>query len=513
MTRRNPRENNSKARVKRQRYKNYTPLIFLLVGIIFVIVIVLILTDFGKGSPRDTVSAFEDIIEPVKKEVIRDNVYIEGLNVGGMTKEEALEAVVLQVPSITEGELVNVKSSDGRYSYSFSYEDLGAVYDIKSAVDNAFNYGRDISDNISTQEQRFKVFTYDEEMLANKVREIGQEVDVRPVNASAIRSNGMFVVSPASSGQEVEESDVIADIKKLLDNCEFGKEVIFDIKEKLPEVVEEDFDKVSDIIGSFKSPYKGGDQNRITNLRNACDKLNDVVIYPGEVFSTNDRFNPCTYENGWRNAATIVNGKIEDSIGGGMCQVSSALYDAVLYAELEIVERHNHSLKVAYSDYAFDATLAGDYKDFKFKNNTDYPIYMESYLSNSNVVVNIYGYEVHSPNRKVVFKNKFINSTEPEAPLIKYDDTLPEGTEKTETTALKGQKYELYKYVYENGVLIDTVFINKSIYKPRRAEIVKGTKTVEETTEAVTEAASDVTTTEVLTEEAPVEVITEEIIQ
>ena len=84
-----------------------------------------------------------------------------------------------------------------------------------------------------------------------------------------------------------------------------------------------------------------------------------------------------------------------------MCQVSSALYDAVLYAELEVTERHNHSMKVGYSPYAFDATLAGDYKDFKFKNNTNKAVYIESYLTSSNVVVNLYGEEIHPAGRTI----------------------------------------------------------------------------------------------------------------
>jgi vancomycin resistance protein YoaR len=161
-----------------------------------------------------------------------------------------------------------------------------------------------------------------------------------------------------------------------------------------------------------------------------------------------------------------------------------------LEAELEIVERFNHSMKVGYADYAFDATLAGDYKDLKFKNNTGYPLYIEGYCTSSNVVVKIYGYEVHDSGRKIVFKNKYIKSTEPDEPKITYDDTKPEGYEEYTQTALQGQTYELYKYVYENGELVDTVKINTSTYSPRRAEITKGTKKPEVVTEQVSDTAS-----------------------
>ena len=156
-----------------------------------------------------------------------------------------------------------------------------------------------------------------------------------------------------------------------------------------------------------------------------------------------------------------------------------------------MVERFNHSLKVGYADYAFDATLAGDYKDLKFKNSTGYPMYIESYLTSSNVVVKLYGYEQHDAGRKLEFKNKLVKTTPPGEPKVTEDNTKPEGYEEYEVTALDGKTYELYKYVYENGTLTDTVKINTSTYLPRRAEIIKGTKKEEAETESTTAGQAD----------------------
>jgi vancomycin resistance protein YoaR len=199
-------------------------------------------------------------------------------------------------------------------------------------------------------------------------------------------------------------------------------------------------------------------------------------LYPDEEFSTNEHFLPFTEKNGWREAGTIVQGKIEDSIGGGMCQVSTALYDALLEAEVQITERYNHSLKVNYSEYGMDAALAGDYKDLCFKNDTGAPLYIEAYVTRSNVVINIYGKEIHDAGRRIEFESKLIDTIEPGDPIITYDSTLPEGTENITTYALKGRVYELYKKIYENGELKDTVKINTSNYLSRREEKTVGTK-------------------------------------
>lgn len=467
------RTTNSRKRQNKSSGNNNIILYIAIGGVLLALAVVwVIVAQDSKSVALDDVE--EVVKEVVKEATVAEGVSIENITVGGMTKAEVIEAVGT-IDTSCSGNIVSIKSNDEKYKYTYTYQDFGAAYDMDKAIEAAF--AENAKGNISA-------FSYDRDKIAEKLRAVGQEVDIKPIDAKAERRNGVFVTTTsASKGQEIEESAVVEDIVKLMDNREFDKEVVFEVSVKEPKVIESDFNAINNIIGSFKSPYKNGDENRIGNLRNACAKLDGTVVAPGEVFSTNASFNPCTIENGWFMAGTIVNGKVEDSIGGGMCQVSSALYDAVLYAELEVVERFNHSMKVGYSDYAFDATLAGDYKDFKFRNNTDYPVYIESSLSNNNVVVKLYGYEIHSPSRTLKFENKFIGETQPGEPIVTYDDTMLEGTEKITLTALVGKKYELYKYVYENGQLIDTVKINTSTYLPRRQEITKGSKKAEASTE------------------------------
>jgi vancomycin resistance protein YoaR len=419
------------------------------------------------------------------KEIYFNNISIDGVDVGGLTKVEARTKLSSEIKMPENSVVAVVSSEDGKFSQTYSEDDFSLSFDMEGAIESAYNYGRGGTDEenvaalrlLESTPQNFEVMSYDATKLQTIADDISAKLSVEPVNASVSKSSSGFTVTPHTTGYSVDTEQIVSELQDVIDNRRFGEDVKFTITQLDPKYTEDDFKYIDNVIGTCYSSYSGGDDNRIANLKNACSKIDGVVLYPDEVFSTNDHFNPCTYENGWRDAGTIVQGKIENSIGGGMCQVSSALYDAVLEAELEVTERYNHSLKVGYSDWAFDATLAGDYKDLKFKNNTGYPMFIESYLSSSQVVVKLYGYEVHDAGHTVKYKNKFIKTTEPDEPKITYDDTKYEDEEECVVTAINGQTYELYKYVYENGVQQgDPIKVNTSVYVPRRAEYVKGTK-------------------------------------
>lgn len=439
------------------------------------------------------------IDKQTKKELYLPNISVDGVAIGGMEKSAAQNKLRSEIKLPESNVSVVIADEDNRYTKSFTMEDLGIYFDLDGAVDSAYSFGRTGTDrekvdafkSLENTTKNFDVMFYDEEKIKAVVDGIASGINVEPVDAAVKKSGGAFEVTQSVVGYSMDSTALYQAVLDTVKKRGFGSTVSFKITQTNPKYTEDDFKYIDNEIGSCYSSYKKGDENRIQNLKNGCEKIDGTVLYPDEVFSTNDHFNPCTYENGWRNAGTIVNGKVEDSIGGGMCQVSSALYQAVLEAELEVVERFNHSMKVGYADYAFDATLAGDYKDLKFKNNTGYPMYIEGILTGSNVVVRLYGYEVHNPSHRVEFKNKFIKTTPPDEPKITEDNTKPEGYEQYEVKPLDGKKYELYKYVYENGTLIDTVKINTSTYLPRRGEMIKGTKKAEQTTEATTIALQD----------------------
>ncbi len=426
------------------------------------------------------------------KEMYFPNIFVDGIEIGGLTREEAQSKLNSAIKLPESDVAVTIKGEGEKYTQAYTMEDFGIYFDLEGAISSAYSFGRTGTEgeriasfkSLENTPQDFQVMYYSEEKIRDIVDGIARGINIEAVDSAVKKTENGFEITPSTVGYTMNAEELYQRVLETVKNRNFGVTVDFAITQNNPKYTEEDFKYIDNEIGSCYSSYKRGDENRITNLRNGCEKINGTVLYPDEVFSTNEKFNPCTYENGWRSAGTIINGKIEDSIGGGMCQVSSALYQAILEAELEVVERFNHSLKVGYADYAFDATLAGDYKDLKFKNNTGYPMYIESYLTSSNVVVKLYGYEVHNAGRRLEFKNELIKTTPPEADIITEDNTKPEGYEEYTLKPLDGRTYNLYKYVYENGSLIDTVLVNKSVYLPRRGELVKGTKKTDEQTES-----------------------------
>lgn len=148
---------------------------------------------------------------------------------------------------------------------------------------------------------------------------------------------------------------------------------------------------------------------------------------PGEVLSGYECLQPFTTSNGYKTAAAYENGKVVDSIGGGVCQIATTLYGASLEAEVEIVQRQNHSMIVTYVEPSMDAAIAGTYKDIKIKNNYSTPIYVEAYTSGKKLTFTLYGKETRPEGRKVEYISETIGTTSPGEPQLIVDNTLAPG--------------------------------------------------------------------------------------
>lgn len=217
-----------------------------------------------------------------------------------------------------------------------------------------------------------------------------------------------------------------------------------------------------DVLGQGSSNYNAGQTGRTTNVRLASTACNEVILNPGEVFSFNDTVGPRTYERGFKDATIYVGNETEEGVGGGICQVSSTIYYATLRADLEIVERKCHSRMVTYVPLGEDATVAWGYIDYRFKNNTEYPIKLEVTSGNSKVSVKIIGTQT-TANKEVKISTKTLSHTPFETQRV-IDSTLPVGTEKVDSNGYTGYKTESYRVVYINGVEVSRTFENSSTY-------------------------------------------------
>ncbi|WP_317366799.1 VanW family protein [uncultured Tyzzerella sp.] len=461
---------------------------------------------------------------------IYNNIFIQGLDMSNMSKEDAN----ILLKDITLDEKITLSYKDK--NYTFNKSDFGVTLNTEQALEEAYNIGR-----TGSEKERLKKIKHlqqnvekvvinknlNEDISKEKLKEISKDINIAAKNATLKKSNDTFVVIEGNNGLEVDFEKTYKDLSQQL-LTEGDSNVDITVIETEPKYKAQDLNKIQDKLGSFSTKYsnKGGkDNNRIINMKVASERINGTILYPGEVFSTNNKFGSTTKANGYKPAPTILNGKFIDEYGGGVCQVSSTLYNAILYSELDIVERQNHSLKVGYLDYGFDATLAGDYIDLKFKNSTNYPIYIESYVTDNEVVCNVYGYDERDDNRELKFENVLVDVVEEGPKIVKETNELPEGEEKVEVNPLKGYKYKLYKLIYIDGKLQEKVLVNNSYYKPRAEEVLVGTKKVKEASkiegetiskqEATSEIIKDekVETTTAQIKEENVEVTTEEIIK
>lgn len=347
-------------------------------------------------------------------------------------------------------------------------------------------------------------FTYDEELLQKMINEISLEIPGMAINSSYIIDGDNLIIKNGTEGLKIQESTFTKDLIKAFssDTKEFEikteqcnrkeidiekiykevykkpinayyttnpheihkeetgvdfaitlqeaknilsenkEEYIIPLKKIQPQIKVSDLDADAfpDLLSTFTTKYGTGDANRNINIALAAKSINSVVLMPGETFSYNDLIGECSTKTGYKAATIYMNGELSTGIGGGICQVSTTLYNTVLRANLEIVERRNHSLGVTYVPSGQDAMVSIGTQDFKFKNNREYPIKVVAYVGTGSVTCQIYGLK---------------QDTEYEVKL--YSRTIS----KTD----KKYKVETYKILCLNGAEVSRTWLSTDTYK------------------------------------------------
>lgn len=418
--------------------------------------------------------------EAKEEAVIQDKVYLDEVDVSGMTKEEA-EAALRDYAAALGQKTLTLQAAE--HEVPVKLEDLGLQCANPRVVDEALSIGRS-GDIIKRFKEKKELessgktleltWTVDKSKVSQVIEERCVKFDVEAVDAGLSRSNGSFTVTPGSTGVKLNvegSKTAVLDFMEQGWNKEDGVvELPAQIEE--PKGTEEEMRKVKDVLGTFSTSLDASNANRVQNVTNGARLLNGTVLYPGEVLSVRDMTSPYTTENGYEAAGTYVNGRVVDGVGGGVCQVSTTLYNAVLRAELEVVERAPHSMTVTYVDPSADAAIAGTYKDFKFQNSTNAPIYIEAGVSNKQVTFTLYGEESRPAGRKVDFTSMTLSTQETGLQIIADGGQgigyyLVDGGH-------RGVVAELYKHVYENGVEVSRERVNKSTYSMSPRLIVVG---------------------------------------
>lgn len=426
-----------------------------------------------------------------KDNTICKGVFIDEVDVSSMTKTEAEAAVEDFVNGLRSKGIAIMVNDNVIYT---TLGDMGYTYDATDSIDQALSLGK--SGNLIKRYKDLKdieqgsvtyplTFSFDESKIRDLVTVDLSAYNVAPVNATVTRDNGQFVYTDHVVGSKVNIDKTTQVIADAITNWN-RQDILVDavLEEDMPKYTRENVEQCNAVIGTYTTEYRDSAAGRAANLANGARLINNAVLYPGDTFSAYEYLTPFTAENGYSVAGAYLQGKVIDSVGGGACQVTTTLYNAVLFSELDVVERQSHSMTISYVDLSRDAAIAGTYKDFKFANNTDAPILIEASTVDRKITFKIWGHETRDTSkRKVEFVSVKKSETAPPADVVTKDPTQPTTYRQVTQSAHTGYRAELYKVVYEDGIEVSRTLINKSSYSASPRYITIGTKEEEKATD------------------------------
>lgn len=391
--------------------------------------------------------------------LILDNIYLENVSIGGLNTEDALALVEKRIDEITGYQILMHMDDE---TVGVTAKELGVAGKNMDTIYYASKIGQ--SGNLLKRYKACK--DLEEEALQLPIQYQVDEYKVReaidkyciPLNRSAVNyglergENGFNIIVGQTGITLKTEEAVTAIMTYLTDVWRDGPGNIYlPVQVENPKGSREELALVKDRLGSGSTDYSNSSAERAANIKNATAMLNGTLVYPGDSFSFTSFVTPFTEENGYYMAPSYESGEVVETYGGGICQVSTTLYLAVLRAELEVTERHNHSMQVSYVKVAMDAAIAeSSGKDFVFVNNYDTPIYIEGYAADGQVSFAIYGNDTRPEGREVTFENEILETYEPTNELT-ADPEMDYGSITQTQWSHTGYKAVLYKIIRENG--------------------------------------------------------------
>ena len=458
---------------------------------------------------------------------------VYGVNVGGMSRDEAKAAVEERL--VRDPLIVNLQLSDGTNLYPASGEGIDTLLastkvaqeeeedddavdpamkaaeaaadtepepettdptdaesigirlniDVDKAVTEAFSLMRDMNvpyDTFMLQVQQIAsgkdvapVPGYDIDSVNRFIEYLSEFLDTPAVNSSITMKDNQIVYTLEAIGQGIDREALVETI--LNTDPLSGKTISIPIHDLEPTITQEMLQSKFVLRGSYTTSFSDSTKNRKYNIRFGAEKINGIILKPGDVFSANDTLGTRTRKNGWKNAGAYESGEVVQQAGGGVCQLSSTLYNAALYADMEIVERRNHSMPVHYVDRGRDATInsVGNIIDFKFRNNTSSDVIIMAYTDGNILHMEIYGvpFETDEYDR-IEIRTKQRGSVSIKT-VYEYDDSKPASYSKTITKGSKGYTVQTYKDYYLGQTLVKTDDLGISKYTMFPKKVLVGT--------------------------------------
>ncbi|WP_035289464.1 VanW family protein [Clostridium sp. KNHs214] len=416
--------------------------------------------------------------------VIYPGVSIENIDVSGKTKEQAITLINEKYGDKVLKKNILIKAPNKEYK--ISYSQLNAKYNISETVDEAFKYARNMGilqkykliKNPKNQKHMLK-FKYDGKYIDVLLNEMKKEINKEAKDAT-IRKVGdlSFDVTESVDGKVLNEDKLKKNINSSINGKVDDKDSIItpEIKTVAAKVQSKSLKSINSRISYFTTKFNtsASNENRNYNIKLSAKAINGRIIMPGESFSFNEVVGERSAARGYKDAPVIVGNKVESGLGGGVCQVSSTLYNAVLRANMRSIQRTPHTLPSSYVPKGLDATVSYGSLDYKFKNTLNYPVYLESYAEGNTLVCSIYS-NLSLNQVKYDFVSE-VYETIPSSTNYVNDSTLPKGTEVIETTAKNGYRVNVYKVTYKNGQQVSKDLLYKDYYKPVNGVVKRGIK-------------------------------------
>ena len=422
--------------------------------------------------------------DEIYTERIYQGVYIDNVHVGGMTREQAVQAVEAVNEKVdTQFDLV---VSVGNESWHVNSERVPVSRNIAETVEKAWAYGRsnrpgNAGSGMTPFDERVQRASelrsypqtyvtkqdYDHQALRALTDGIVNYVDRNPVNSMVESFNfasKTFTFTDDQPGAKIDPEDLYTRLTTLLDSGVTNTTV-----RVVPQRIEAEMTK-AELMNRFGlvSAYTTNttnNKNRNTNIQLSAAAINGITVLPGEIFSFNGATGERTAEKGYKEAAAIAGGQSRDEIGGGVCQTSSTLFNAVARANLEIIERNPHAWPSNYVEKGFDATVNWPGLDFKFKNNTDWPVFIVAGYSNQKVTVNIYGMNLGAGVKIDLESEVTRRIPKPEGINYVVNENLAKGEQKKTVNAREGYEVQTWKVWYQGDREIKREILFKTTYK------------------------------------------------
>lgn len=412
---------------------------------------------------------------------IYPGVNVENTDLSGKTTAEAEALLQKKYGNTILNKKINIDVNGKKYSVD--YASLNAKYNIGQIVNQAERYGKGLNAfqkyNLikNTVNKTYKLkLSYNPEYIDKITKTIEKDNNKPPTNASLkIAENGNIIIIPDVKGAKVSADVLKKDIySRISGELTSNTEIKAEIKDVHADITSDSLKSINAKISSYSTSYINSTEERCYNISLATSRINGSIIMPDKIFSFNNVVGEISAAKGFKPASVIIENKVQEGIGGGVCQVSSTIYNAVLRADINSTERTHHAFPSVYVPLGMDATVNYPGVDYKFKNTLGYPIFIEGYTYDKNVHFNIYS-NSSLKDKTYDIVNEIYETT---APQVQYNDdpALPAGQTEEVQSPHAGCKVKVYRNTYQYGNIINHELISNDIYNVFNQIIKRGTK-------------------------------------